>query len=132
MTMTGVLGSEAKYRKHFIPLESDPEIFTDFIHTLGLPPTLSFLDVLSIDEPRLLAFFPKPVFALILIFPTAEGYETRIQKEDKARENDVGVESHEDVVFFRQTINNACGLYAILHAVCNGEVCEKISMIICG
>jgi hypothetical protein len=29
-------------------------------------------------------------------------------------------------MWFKQTINNACGLYSILHAVCNGEARKYI------
>lgn len=31
-----------------------------------------------------------------------------------------------NVVWYKQTINNACGLYAILHAVCNGDARDSI------
>ena len=36
-------------------------------------------------------------------------------------------EEEEPVIWFRQTINNACGLYAILHAISNGEARKYIS-----
>lgn len=32
----------------------------------------------------------------------------------------------EDVVWWRQTIDNACGLYGLLHGICNGESREYI------
>lgn len=35
-------------------------------------------------------------------------------------------EEEEPVMWFRQTINNACGLYAILHAISNGEARKYI------
>lgn len=39
-----------------------------------------------------------------------------------------GEEEEEEapVMWFRQTINNACGLYAILHAISNGEARKYI------
>ncbi|EMD69490.1 hypothetical protein GGP41_001348 [Bipolaris sorokiniana] len=118
--------SAQTYSKHFIPLESSPEIFTELAHNLGLPASLEFHDVLSLDDPELLGMLPRPVYGLILILPTTEAYEKRVQDEDIKLESLQGAKQNGDVVFFTQTINNACGLYAILHAVCNGPVRERI------
>lgn len=107
-----------RYQKHFIPLESNPDVFTQLAHELGVPPSLSFQDVLTLDDPTL---FPRPALALILIFPTSETYETQKLEEEAMYEEYMGSTDGEDVVWFKQTINNACGLYAILHAVCNGD-----------
>lgn len=109
-----------EHRKHYIPLESNPEVFTQLIRTLGVVP-LEFTDVLSIDEtqPDLLAMVPRPVFALILVFPTTEAYEKQCALEETDREEYTGYGDREDVIWFQQTIHNACGLYAILHAVSN-------------
>lgn len=119
------LGSTA-YRKHFIPLESNPLVFTELIHRLGIPKSLEFQDVLSLDDPDLLGFLPRPAYALILVFPTTEAYETRIKDEDSRLQPDGSNKAESDVLFFKQTINNACGLYAILHAACNGEARSEI------
>lgn len=108
------------YRKHFLPLESNPDIFTELLHKLGVSSSLSFEDVLSLDA-EFLSFVPRPVHALILVFPTTEKYEQRVADEDLDAEDVLDGDGQAEVVFFRQTINNACGLYAILHAVCNGE-----------
>jgi hypothetical protein len=35
------------YAKDFIPRESDPEIFTEFMHQLGVKDNLQFTDVYS-------------------------------------------------------------------------------------
>lgn len=104
------------YRKHFIPLESNPEVFNNLINLLGIPLSLTFEDVLSLDEPLLL---PRPALALILVLPTTESYERRKSEED-ALHKDFSYGVDDDIVWFKQTINNACGLYAILHALCNG------------
>ncbi|KAJ4198469.1 ubiquitinyl hydrolase 1 [Fusarium solani] len=90
------------YRKHFIPLESNPTVFTELAYGLGLSPELEFHDVFSLDEPDLLSLIPRPAFALVLS----------------------GID--EDVVWLKQTINNACGLYGILHAVTNGAARDFI------
>lgn len=119
------------YRKHYIPLESNPELFTQLIHQLGVSPSLAFQDVLSINDPDLLAFIPRPALALILVFPTSDAYEAEKAKEEELRDEYDGsggrsggeaeVEEEEPVMWFMQSINNACGLYAILHAISNGE-----------
>ncbi|KAI4660062.1 uncharacterized protein J4E79_005865 [Alternaria viburni] len=115
------------YTKHFIPLESNPDVFTELAHKLGLSTSLVFEDVLSLEDPELLGFLPRPAFALILVFPTTDDYEKRVQDEDATLEEFRSSGGAGDVIFFKQTINNACGLYAILHAVCNGEARRDIN-----
>jgi hypothetical protein len=119
--MTQTMANESSkqaYTKHFIPLESDPELFTELIHNLGASESLQFQDVYSIDDPELLAFVPKPVYALILILPITADYAKRIAQEDTI----VDFYSHNDkILWLSQTINNACGLYAILHAIANSD-----------
>lgn len=112
-------GSVKTYRKHYLPLESNPELFTQLINSLGVN-TLQFQDVYSIDEPDLLSMVSRPVYALVLVFPTTPAYEEQISKEEATRNEYTGSGAGEDVVWFQQTINNACGLYGILHAVSNG------------
>jgi ubiquitin carboxyl-terminal hydrolase L3 len=106
----------AIYRKHFIPLESDPDVFNELIRLLGVSPSLRFEDVLSLDGPHPL---PGPPLALILVVPTTEGYERRKHVEDAAY-GEISRGEDDDIVWYKQTINNACGLYAILHALSNG------------
>lgn len=109
------------YSKSYIPLECNPELFTHLIHKLGVSSTVAFHDVLSIDDPDLLAFIPRPALALILVFPTSATYEEQKAHEEASKDNYHGSGEGESVMWFKQTINNACGLYGILHAVSNGE-----------
>jgi ubiquitin carboxyl-terminal hydrolase L3 len=102
---------EEKYHKAFTPLESNPEIFTALSHELGLDPQLSFRDVLSLDEA-----IPYPTLAILLVLPASEVYEER-----RARLKNCSTSTAE-MIWFPQTINNACGLYAIIHAVCSDLV----------
>ena len=111
------------YTKHFIPLEYNPDLFTQLIHRLGVTSNLVFQDVLSLDCD-MLAFIQRPVLALILVFPTSEAYEKEKAIEESTREVYKGRGETEDVTWFKQTINNACGFYGILHAICNGEARE--------
>ena len=113
------------YAKHYVPLECNPDLFTQLIHSLGASSKLEFQDVLSLDSD-MLAFVPRPVLALILVFPTSDNYEKEKAFEESAREYYKGWGETEDVTWFKQTINNACGLYGILHAICNGEAKEMI------
>jgi ubiquitin carboxyl-terminal hydrolase L3 len=110
------------YAKTFIPLESDPDIFTRLIHALGAPPSLCFEEVFSLDEPD---FLPHPAHALILVFPTAENQGYCSVKENA--EAQACGENEENVVWFRQTIHNACGLYGVLHALSNGTARTLLS-----
>lgn len=118
--------SSHRIRKHFIALESNPKVFTDLIRRLGVDPTLAFTEIYSLDDPDILAVIPKPVFALILVFPTTPKYKEHKAKEEATRSEYTGSGAGEDVVWFKQTINNACGFYAILHAVSNGPTKDFI------
>ena len=102
-----------QYQTHFVPLESDPDIFNFLLHSLRANAKLIFKEVYTLDEPDIL---PHPALALILIFPTSNAYESRKTLEEAST-----TEHLRNVVWFKQTINNACGLYAVLHAVCNGD-----------
>jgi ubiquitin carboxyl-terminal hydrolase L3 len=126
MSSNSTLSQE--YRKHFIPLESNPEVFTELVYKLGVSECLEFQDVLSLDDAELLAFLPRPAYALILVLPTTDAYEKRVNEEDSRLEPYQGNAIDGDVLFFKQTINNACGLYAVLHAVCNGCTTGELSM----
>ena len=107
------------YKKHFIPLESNPDVFTGLMHDLGVSNRLKFVDVWSIDDPDQLAVVPHPVLALILVLPSSDTYEQKTSAEESNREAYSGNGDEEGVMWLKQTINNACGLYAPLHALCN-------------
>jgi ubiquitin carboxyl-terminal hydrolase L3 len=117
---------DPKQRIHFIPLESDPDIFTKLIQEFGIR-SLEFQDVLSLDLADLLPggglALPTPVYALILIFPTTEAYEADLKAAKRLAHSEgthyTGHGPQEPVIWFEQTIHNACGLYAILHAISN-------------
>ncbi|KAL8967724.1 MAG: hypothetical protein Q9197_005273 [Variospora fuerteventurae] len=101
---------------------------TKLVHKLGLSPTLAFHDVYSLDDPSLLAFVPRPVHALLLVFPTTETYEKARATEDGPLPEYNASGSGEEVLWFRQTIRNACGMMGLLHCACNGGAREMIGM----
>ncbi len=99
---------------------------THLVRQLGLSPTLAFHDVYSLTEASLLSFLPRPALALLLVFPVTDTYEKFRQQEDSSREEYGGSGVGEEVVWFKQTIRNACGLIGLLHAVCNGGARQQI------
>ncbi|KAJ3157563.1 Ubiquitin carboxyl-terminal hydrolase isozyme L3 [Geranomyces michiganensis] len=85
----------------WIPLEANPEV----------------RNPQSLDDD-LLAFIPRPVHAVVLLFPITEKYEEfRRAEEAQIREDGQVVSPH--VFFVRQTIGNACGTIGLLHALVN-------------
>ena len=99
---------------------------TTLLHNLGLSPTLAFHDVYSIDEPELLAFVPRPAYALLLVFPVSDTYEKFRSEEDKGRTEYEGSGEGEGVIWYKQTIGNACGLIGLLHGVSNGPARAQV------
>ncbi|KAJ5387396.1 Ubiquitin carboxyl-terminal hydrolase isozyme L3 [Penicillium cosmopolitanum] len=95
-------------QKAFVPLENNPEVMSHLVHQLGLPKTIGFTDVFSIDEPDLLAFKSRTA-------------------EDSSLPEYTGSGPAEPVTWFKQTIRNACGLIGLLHAVSNGESKKHIT-----
>ncbi|XP_011690620.1 PREDICTED: ubiquitin carboxyl-terminal hydrolase isozyme L3 [Wasmannia auropunctata] len=98
----------------WVPLESNPEVMTKFLHKLGVPKKWSILDVYGF-ESDLLAFVPRPVLAVILLYPT----KTEKTEEDKAEVKDNKTDVPDSVYHMKQSISNACGTIALLHSVAN-------------
>lgn len=118
------------YPKHFIPMENDPEAFTKLAHALGVSSSLEFVDAF-LEDGNIVTFTEgKPVHALILIFPTNDLYGKEKAEGESTRHVYTASGANEPVVWFKQTINNACGLYAILHSVVNGRVSHSISALL--
>lgn len=99
---------------------------TGLVHALGLSKNVSFHDVFSIDEPELLSFVPRPAHALLLVFPVTETHKAFRREEDADRSEYTGSGEGEEVVWYKQTIGNACGLIGLLHAVSNGPARDHV------
>ncbi|CUS24790.1 LAQU0S19e01684g1_1 [Lachancea quebecensis] len=97
-----------------VPLESNPEVFTRFAHELGLSPEYAVHDIYSLTEPDLMAFLPRPMKAIVLLFPVNGVYES--SKDASTGKEGVPQASP---IWFKQTVRNACGLYALLHSLAN-------------
>ncbi|CAJ2514160.1 Uu.00g022790.m01.CDS01 [Anthostomella pinea] len=111
----------------FIPLEANPPVLTDLAHKLGLSQALQMHDVWS-TEPELIATMqiPRPALALLVVFPLTAPYESERLAEDAGAEEYSGVGDDEPVLWWKQTIRNACGMMGLLHAVANGSAREYI------
>lgn len=113
-------------RVAFIPLEANPQLMGDLLHKLGLSEELAVHDVYSLHDSEMLAFVPRPALALLLVFPVSAAYESFRLAEDATLPEYKGQGEDQPVVWFRQTIRNACGLMGLLHAVANGPAKDFI------
>lgn len=108
---------EVDPNKHWVALESNPEVLTEFIQKLGVPSSFEFTDVYGFDAD-LLSMVPRPVHAVLLLFPIDEHYEKyRIEQQDKVKKE--GQILSDKIYFMNQTIGNACGTIGIIHSVLN-------------
>ncbi|ODV88210.1 hypothetical protein CANARDRAFT_5509 [[Candida] arabinofermentans NRRL YB-2248] len=101
-----------------IPLESNPEIFSDFAKKLGLSPLISFFDIYSITDPDLISFLSRPISSIILLFPITEAYEKQKSIEESTRDLEKD-DNFQNIIWFKQLLRNGCGLYGLLHTLCN-------------
>jgi len=103
----------------WLPLQSNPDILTKYLQKLGVSDDWNVVDVLGFDA-ELLDFVPKPVKALILLFPCSEKYEQHRQAEDEKLKENIP-QYPKDLFYLKQTIANACGTCALIHAVANNK-----------
>ncbi|XP_074787201.1 LOW QUALITY PROTEIN: ubiquitin carboxyl-terminal hydrolase isozyme L3 [Athene noctua] len=103
----------------WLPLEANPDVTNQFLKQLGIHPDWQFVDVYGM-EPELLSMVPRPVCAVLLLFPITEKYETfRTEEEERIKAKGQDVKS--SVYFMKQTINNACGTIGLIHAIANNR-----------
>ena len=102
----------------WLPLESNPDVMNKYMGNLGVDMSVfEFTDVYGF-EPDLLMMIPRPVLALVLLFPITENYEkSRKTEEEKIKSEGQTLSKH--VYFTKQTVGNACGTIGIIHAVAN-------------
>ncbi|KAB5580498.1 ubiquitin carboxyl-terminal hydrolase [Coniochaeta sp. 2T2.1] len=112
--------------KQFTVLENNPEVMNALAKKLGLSEDLQFYDVYSLDEPDLLAHIPRPVYALLVIFPFTPGWDKDRQAEDADKSDYTGSGDQEPVIWFKQTIHHACGSIGMLHCAINGPASKFI------
>lgn len=93
---------------------------------LGLSDEVEFYDVYSLDEPELLAHIPRPAYALLVIIPLTAAWSDERKAEDTDKQDYTGCGEQEPVIWFKQTIGNACGSIGLLHSVINGPASKFI------
>ena len=113
--------NEANEPFNWPPLESNPEIFAEYMKQCGLPDNWTFGEIYGFEED-LLAFIPQPVVAVIINAEILNKSEDR-QKGDTSVANQF---------YMKQTsvLDNACGVIACIHAILNnlGEGDNKITL----
>lgn len=82
---------------------------------MGLATGFHFEDVLELDGQ-----LPKQTVALILTYTTPEDYEEQKTDTKDAREP-TGTDRDVDAIWLYQTVQNACGPYALFHAIFNSN-----------
>jgi ubiquitin carboxyl-terminal hydrolase L3 len=113
-------------KKMFTVLENNPEVMNHLAQVLGLDDSLSFYDIYSLTDPDLLAFIPRPVYALLVIIPFTPTWHGTREAEDKDKSEYDGKGEDEPVIWFKQTIGNACGSIGLVHCLLNSEASKHI------
>jgi ubiquitin carboxyl-terminal hydrolase L3 len=113
-------------KKLFTMLENNPEVMNSLAQSLGLDDTLAFYDIYSLTDPDLLAFVPRPVYALLVIIPLTPTWDAARKAEDADKGEYEGKGEDEPVLWFAQTIGNACGSIGLVHSLLNGEAADHI------
>lgn len=99
---------------HWVPLESNPSMLTEFAKKIGLGDELVFSDCMGLDE-ALLCMVPRPCYAVIFLFPCSKMYQA--QGERTPASPDVSP----NVYFMQQFVSNACGSIAVIHTLLNNR-----------
>ena len=103
---------------YWVPLESNPEVFTRYAQSLGANESVSFCDVYGLDED-LLAMVPRPVYALSLLIPSTAAKVMRVKFSDKTVKDTSNYP--EKLWYTFQKVGNACGTVAMMHILANTQ-----------
>ncbi|KAG0497408.1 hypothetical protein HPP92_002099 [Vanilla planifolia] len=113
--------------KRWLPLEANPDVMNQFIWGLGVPEgEVEFNDVYGMDD-ELLEMVPKPVLAVLFLFPYSPQVENERKDVHGQGLGSVRKEIPENVYFLKQTVDNACGTIGILHAI--GNLTSSIKLV---
>ncbi|CAD5225945.1 unnamed protein product [Bursaphelenchus okinawaensis] len=101
-------------RTTWLPLESNPEVFNDFMTRIGVKKA-TCVDVYGFDDESI-SFIPKPHLALILCYPDYEKVQD-IMKPIYDKLFSDGNTVPDKIFFMEQKIDNACGTFALFHSI---------------
>ncbi|KAK9727689.1 Ubiquitin carboxyl-terminal hydrolase, family 1 [Popillia japonica] len=108
----------------WFPLESNPDVMNKFLQKLGVSEKWNIVDVYGLESDAL-AWVPKPVLSVILLFPCSDSYYNHsTQQCNEIKEKGQVIAS--DVFFLKQVVSNACGTIALIHSVANNT--DKIEL----
>ncbi|KAF2999477.1 hypothetical protein E8E13_008469 [Curvularia kusanoi] len=113
-------------KKMFKVLENNPEVMNHLGKELGMDENLAFYDIYSLTDPDLLAFIPRPAYALLVIIPMTPTWNEARTIEDKDKGDYEGKGEEEPVIWFKQTIGNACGSIGLVHSLLNSDASKHI------
>ncbi|CAG8729349.1 3406_t:CDS:2, partial [Racocetra fulgida] len=72
------------------------------------------------SNPELLQMIPQPIKAFLLLFPISEAHKDYCKAEVESIKES-GQEISSNVLFYKQTIGNACGTIALVHSLANNR-----------
>lgn len=116
--------SEEKIKLDWPPLESDPAIFNNYFHSIGLSNKVFFKELLSLLDYKEFLLIEGPLLGIILNYSRSENKQKPVVDKIKPPEN--------ITYFIKQTdvLDNACGLIAALHVFGNNKIdYEKNSIL---
>lgn len=87
------------------------------MNKLGVPEKWALVDVYGLESDAL-AWVPRPVLAVILLFPCSDKYYKFVEEQSKSIK-EKGQEVSKNVYFFKQSLSNVCGTVALIHSIAN-------------
>jgi len=104
--------------ENWLPLESNPEVITKFVDDLGFDSTkYCFHEMLSVEDWAQ-DMIPKPVAAIVFLFPINAVQEEFAEAEEENIQKDGQVVSS-NLFYMKQYAANACGTIAAVHSLIN-------------
>lgn len=105
--------------ERWVPLESNPEVISKYLWSIGMSKKWQFVDVFGLDV-ELLCMIPQPVCALVLLFPCSDKYyHYKVEEENRIEKNGQTISSN--LYYTKQTVGNACGTVALIHCIANNR-----------
>ncbi|KAI9264184.1 ubiquitin carboxyl-terminal hydrolase isozyme L3-like protein [Phascolomyces articulosus] len=114
--------SKQKPKLKWVMLEGNPEVWNKMIHENGVDEKWCFYDIYGFDQESL-STLPRPISAIIFLYPYND-LSRQFIKEEKEKFIQEGQQDNsvsDKVMFFEQTIGNACGMMALIHALANNK-----------